>query len=182
MAYDPIAARYAETLFDAAKAQGLIDEALESISLIAGLLRAQPLLRQFMGNPDVDPPDKVGLLDRVLQGTWPELVKSYVTMVVHMDRADQLADIAEAYGALVDEAQGRLRVTVRSAHPLSEPVLERLRKQLATRQHKQVVVTTEIDPRLLGGLQVVMGHREIDGSVRRQLEDLQQQLHTVRVS
>ena len=64
---DPIATRYAQALFDSAKAQGQLDETLEQLSLIGKLLHEQAPLRQFLHNPDVDPGDKVDLLGRVLQ-------------------------------------------------------------------------------------------------------------------
>ena len=178
---DPIATRYAQALFDAAKAEGQLDEALEQLSFIGRLLHEQAALRQFLHNPDVDPDDKVGLFDRLLKGSWSALVRSFVHMVVSMGRSEFLAQIVQAFAAAVDRERGELRVIVRSAHPLPEAVLGRLRARLEHREHKHIHLKTELAPELLGGLQVMLDHRVIDGSVRRHLDELRQQLKTVRV-
>jgi len=59
--------------------------------------------------------------------------------------------------------------------------LKRLRAALERREHRQVELREELDPELLGGLQVRLDHRVIDGSVRRQLADLRERLGAVRV-
>lgn len=181
MAVDPVAGRYAQALFESAKADGQRDETLEQVRLLARLLTDVPDLRQFMLNPDVDPPQKVGVLDRALRGSWSPLVRAFTELVVRAARAESFAGIAEAFQVLADQDAGRIWVTVLSAHPLERPQVERLREAIARREAKQVEIVAEIDPELIGGLQVRLEHRVIDGSVQRQLADLRQRLHAVRV-
>ncbi len=180
-AADPIAARYAQAVFETAKAEGALDQALESFVLIGRLLREESELRQLLRNPDVDPEDKVGILERIVKGTWPPLVRAFIHVVMVMGRPESLEMMIDAYAALVDEDRGRLRVTVRSARPLPEAVLERLRLGLEQHERKRIELQTDVVPELLGGLQVVLDHREMDGSVARQLHDLREQLMSVKV-
>ena len=182
MAQDAVAARYAEALFLSAKTQRRLEETLEQLNLLGWLLRGQPVLREFLFNPDVEPDDKVGVLERALPGGWSDLVRAFLRMVLAMDRAEALPGIVEAFQDAVDEEQGRLRVTVRSAHPLSEDILARLRERLERRERKTIQLEARVEPELLGGLQVQLDHRLIDGSVRRQLDELKERLTSVRVS
>ena len=181
MAGDPIATRYAQALFEAAKGEDHVDRALQELMLVGRLLRDEPDLRQFLLNPDVDPPDKVGLLDRVLHGSWSDLVRAFVLMVVSLGRAESLAEMVVAFQEQVDADEGRVRVLVRSAHPLSETVLSRLRTRLEHRERKHIELTHEVAPELLGGLQLFLGHQVIDGSVQRQVLDLRERLTAVKV-
>ena len=181
MVHDPIATRYAQALFESAQAEGHSDETLKELQLLGGLLRDHAELRQLLWNPDVDPDDKVGVLDRVLQGTWSQAGRAFFRMVVSMGRAEHLPQIVEAFQAAMDAAQGRLRVTVRSARPLSEAVLKRLKTRLEHRERKHVEIDTELAPSLLGGVQILLDHRVIDGSVQRQLSELRERLCAVRV-
>ena len=181
MTADPVAARYAQALFEQAKAEGRRDETLAELALIGGLLREHPDLRQFMGNPDVEIEDKVALLDRSLKGSWSALGRAFVQMAVALGRVEHLAEIADALQAAVDADEGRVRAVVRSAHRLSASALKRLRAALERRERRQVELREELDPKLLGGLQVRLDHRVIDGSVRRQLADLRERLSAVRV-
>ena len=181
MAHDPVAARYAEALFNAAKADGTAPAVLEQLLFIGTLLRDSSDLTQLMRNPDVDPEDKVGLLDRVLQGRWAGAGKAFIAMVVSMGRAELLPEIVDAFQEAVDADEGRLRVLVRSVHPLPGTVIARLRASLERRERKSIELTTELAPELLGGVQIHLGHRVIDGSVRRQLTELRERLAAVRV-
>src|SRR3989338_10392434 len=118
MAHDAVAARYAESLFAAAKAQRQLDETLEELVFLGRLLRGQPDLRELLFNPDVDAGDKIGVLERALKGGWSQLVRAFVRMVLAMDRAEALPGVAEALQEAVDQDRGRLRVVVRSARAL----------------------------------------------------------------
>ena len=181
MVNDPVAARYAQALFETAKAEGRVDETMEPLTMIGQLLHEHPDLRQLMLNPDVDPEDKVGVFERVLKGSWSTLVRAFFQVVVSYGRTESLASIIRAFHAQVDADHGLLRVVVRSAHPLPEAVLVRLRKTLERRERKSIELQAEMAPQLLGGVQLLLDHRVIDGSVARQLHDLREQLAAVRV-
>ena len=181
MSADPVASRYAQALFESAKTPERRRDTMDQLAMISALLKEHPTLREFMWNPDVDPDDKVGLLDRALKGGWPALVKSFVHMVVSMGRSESLPQIVEAFQAAVDAAEGRLRVLVRSARPLPHAALARLRTQLERREGKSIELRAEVAPELLGGMVIHLDHRVIDGSVRRQIDELRERLSTVRV-
>lgn len=181
MAHDPVATRYARALFDAAKAQDQVEPTLAQLTLLGRLFDEQPSLRQFLGNPDVEPQDKVGVLQRVLGPAWSDLLGAFVRLVLSRGRAEFLREIVDAFQAAVDEDQRRIRALVRSVHPLSEAVLGRLRATLEALEDRTVELRAELDPALLGGLQIHLGNRVIDGSVRRYVDELRRQLQTVRV-
>ena len=181
MAYDPIASRYAHAAFESAKTTRQVDELLEQLTHIAGLCREHENLRRLLYNPDVDPPEKVAILQRLMKGSWSDLLRAFLLMVVEAGRAEFLPQIAEAFLAEVDADRGRLRVVVRSARPLPEETMARLRALLEHRERKQILVETQTAPELIAGVQLMMGHRVVDGSVRRQLVNLRERLSTVRV-
>ena len=181
MGVDPVATRYASACFETAKEEDAAPQTLEQLVVIGALLRDHPDLRQFLWNPDVDPSEKVGLLDRVLKGSWSPLVRAFVQMVVAMGRAEHLSEIVEAFQEACDKEEGRLRVMVRAARPLSATLLKRLRTDLERREGKQITLQTEVAPELLGGVQILLDHRVIDGSVQRQVEELRECLMSVRV-
>jgi F-type H+-transporting ATPase subunit delta len=179
---DPIATRYAGALFEAASREQAIEETQEHVSQVGQLVREHAVLQQLLRNPDAEPADKVGALDRTFQQSWSGLVRAFIEMVAALGRAELLPEIADAFAARVDETQGRMRVLVRSARALPDGVLERLRSRLERQEGKTVELRTELAPELLGGLQVYLDHRVIDGSVRRQLQELRQRLTSIRVS
>lgn len=181
MAADAVAARYAEALLAAAKAESQRDPALEALRQIGAQLALSADLGQLLRNPDVEVPDKLRVIETALGGRASELVHRFLELVLSLGRAESLPDIIAAYGEAVDADQGLVRATVRSARPLPEAALVRLRAALMKREGRMVELTAEVDPALLGGLQVRLDHRVIDASVRRRVADLKQSLMTVRV-
>ena len=176
------ASRYAEALFATAKASNAVDDTLQHLLVLKTLIEQQPLLRQFFLNPDVDPEDKVGMLDRVTQKTWSDLVRAFMRMIVALGRAELLAEVVIAFQALVDAQEKRIHVTVRSARKLGTDVRAHLLRILEQREGKVVELKEEQDSELIGGLQIFLDHRVIDGSIRRELHELERRLKSVSVT
>ncbi|MBI4341620.1 MAG: ATP synthase F1 subunit delta [Candidatus Omnitrophica bacterium] len=177
-----IATCYAQALFESAKTAPAVDTLLEQLTAIAQLIRAHAELGELIINPDVDPPEKVAILKRLLGGATSPLLEPFLLMVAERGRTEFLPEIADAFHDEVDRDRGRLRATVRSARPLPEELVLRVRRLLERREGKTILLQTETAPELLGGLQVVMGHRVIDGSIQRQVQNLRERLNAVRVA
>lgn len=178
---DPVAGRYAEACFELVKSQGRLEEASRDLSRVKGLVSQHLELRQFLVNPGVESADKLSVLDSLMAGEWAEEVRAFIRMVLDMGRAEALGEIAEAFGTLVDEARGIARVRVRTARPLTGALKTALTRRLERLGHKQVEMVEEADPALLGGIQVFIGNRVFDGSLRTKLAELRQRLKGVRV-
>jgi len=181
MVIDPVAARYAESLFELVRREGRIEEALHELEELADLLHRHDDLRQFLLNPDVEVPDKLHVVDRLLGGPWSSEARAFVQLVLSMGRASFLIEMVEAFGQLADAERGLVRVTVRSAHPLSESLKTQLKQRLEQLERRTVSLTEEVEPELIGGIQLLLDHRLLDGSLRTQLAVLRQRLKSVRV-
>ena len=98
-----------------------------------------------------------------------------------MGRVEHLIGMSGAFRALIDEERRVVHATIRSAHPLPDPLRHRVQRWLEQTEGATITVNEELDSRLLGGVQVVLGHRVLDGTVRTQLARLRQRLKSVRV-
>ena len=58
-----------------------------------------------------------------------------------------------------------------TSRPLTEDQRGRLQQQLNTLYGKDLKLTVDVDPALLGGLKVQVGEEVIDGSVAARLDD-----------
>ena len=181
MAKDPVAVRYAEALFEVGKREGRLTELAQELEELAALIRQHDALRELLLNPDVEIPDKLRVLGRLMGEAWSEPLPSFVRLALTMERPAQLVEMAEAMRRLVDDEQRVRRVTVRTARALAPALRDRLVKWLSQREQATVTLVEEVDAGLLGGIQVTIGHRTFDGSVRAQLQRLHQRLRSVRV-
>lgn len=180
MTMDAVSSRYAGALFDLAKREGTIDQTAEQFGRLHGLLRDHASLRGFLLNPDVETEQKLSVLDRLMAG-WSKDVRAFVQVVLSWGRAAHLAAMAEAFQQLVDQERKVVRVRLRSARPLPEAQKQRLVAWIVKRERRSVQLEEEVDPALLGGLQIALDHRILDGSVRTQLDALRHRMNSVRV-
>jgi F-type H+-transporting ATPase subunit delta len=124
----------------------------------------------------------VTVCERGVTGGLLGEVRDGLRLVLTHGRAAWLRPIIEAFAELADAAQGRVCVTVRAARPLSDEMKRRLIEQLSRREQRQVRLIEETQPALMGGAQIQVGNRLIDGSMRTQLTALRTRLKHVRVS
>ena len=180
MIHDPVADRYASALLAVCQRDGCVDEAAQQLDEIAQRVRDHADLRQFLLNPDVETDDKLAVLER-LCSAWLPALRALVQLVLSWGRAEHLVDIADAFRTLVDAEQSLVRVTVRTAHPLTDAQRASLTRVLERQERRRIVLTEETAPELIGGLQIFLDHRILDGSISTQLNRLQQRLKAVRV-
>ena len=178
---DPISSRYADAFFQLVKERAIVDDAARDMEELGEVISREPQLLQLLVNPDVEVEDKLGVLERLLQGGWSPSTRAFVHVALVFGRPEFLGQMADAFRELVDQDRGIVRAQVRSARALTEPLREQLRSRLERRERRSVVLEEETDPALLGGIQVILDNRIFDASIRTKLSELRQKLKAVRV-
>ncbi len=171
------ARRYARALVEIAERRGSLDETGEDLTALAREFEHNRELRRVLLNPRFARSDRVKMLDGVMAASGAsELLRNFVRVVAEKDRIGELSDMAEGYRQLADEKRGRVRAHVRAARDLDADELERLRAELARITGSEVLMETETDESLIGGLVCRVGGVVMDGSVRNQLRSLRNEL------
>ena len=70
------------------------------------------------------------------------------------------------------ERKNILSAVVKTAVPLLESEISNLQEKLEKQYNKKIIMTTEIDKRLLGGVYVRVGNDVIDGTIKSKLEEM----------
>jgi len=171
------ARRYARALFSLARDEGRIEEVRREIDALGALLEQNAELSHAILRPLFPSGERRRVLRAVCEqlGT-SDTLRRFCSFLVDQRRIIEFEAIRAAYGALADEAAGRMRARVVSASPLSDAQRERLRRALAERTGRQLELELEVDDSLLGGAIATVGGVVFDGSLRTQLEQLRANL------
>jgi F-type H+-transporting ATPase subunit delta len=175
---DVAAKRYAEAAYLIAREDGTQaawSDGLAAMSALFGDADAQA----FFENSRVTPAEKAKLVDTALAGTDP-LVLNLARLLLRRSKTTLGPQIKEAFQELVDAERGVSHATVTSAVPLSSGDVSAVTDRLKAITGGEVVVETEVDESILGGLVVRIGDRLIDGSTKSKLIALKQQLAGAR--
>jgi len=168
-----IAKRYARAFFDIAGEEQRYEEFYRELVRFSKLLRDNKDLSEFLVNPIFDRHDKKAVLESVLARVQVSpLTANFLKLLVDKRRIGIIADIEGCYRELMDTTLNRVRVTVRTAFPLTGGLSAGLQKGLEEMTGKQVEMTVLEDQTLIGGIVVQVGDRLYDGSIRTQLNTM----------
>lgn len=165
------ARRYAEAIFEIAERDGTVDAWLEQLSTAAQAV-ADPAVARRLEDPQI--PFDVRLHALVAPfgtGMLPQM-GNMLALVLRRRRVESLVSIAREFRRLYNRRAGIVEATAISAAELDEAELAALRGRLEQITGGRIELETQVDPTLLGGVQVRLGDQLIDGSVRGRLERL----------
>jgi len=172
-----LANRYAKALFSVAQEENAFDDYAKSLNEIAAAMSAYPEVKDGLTNVmyPLDVRSKVMAHLAETQGA-SQVIKNFLELVVQKKRAAFLPEIAEAFQALIDGQRNICQGTVVTAMPLSAELNEKVQATLEKITGKKVVITTKVDPSILGGIIAKVGDLVLDGSIRSQLQGLKESI------
>lgn len=168
--------RYARAIFELAVDQGQLEPWGNDLAQADQVLQDDEF-RAFLTHAEVPLERKTGAIDAVLQDINP-LVKNLIALLITRGAVDSLHDVYQGYVALLDTHLGRQRVEVTSAVELEAQELERITRFVSDLIKKEVVVSTQVDDSILGGVIIQIGDQLLDGSTRSRLEGLRRQVRS----
>jgi len=177
----PVARRYSRALFQAARDRGLLSEVAADLGAIVTFLRTDGAARRLLQAGPLGTEERQALVARLFAGHAQPIVLELLQLLLEKKRFALLADVAADFEERYDEERGLVRAEVVSAVALSAEEAARLTRALNVRTGRQVVLSQRSDPRLIGGLQVRIGDRVIERSVRRSLAEMRARLYEAAV-
>lgn len=150
---------------------------LEELEGILGVFDREQRLKKALVLPLLEVKKRKELLSDVMRslGASPS-VSSLFNLLVENNRMGYLPIIRDVYQELVDDKEGRVRGTLWTAYPIDETSRNRIAEALKDKFNKEVVLETVEDKSLIGGVKVVIKGTVIDGSVKKQIETLKENI------
>jgi len=170
-----IARPYADAVFARAEETEALDLWSEMLSFLAGVV-GDTQLQGVIADPKFGRENLERLMLDIGGGRLNDEAQNLVRLLVANDRLALLPEISALYESRKNERQGRLEVHVTTAYALQAAQKTALAEALQKRLGREVTITAEKDPELIGGVRIRAGDLVIDGSVRSQLQQLANQI------
>lgn len=165
-----LARPYARAAFDLAQKAGALAAWSDKLGFAAQLSQA-PAVAALVANPRLSAGQRLALL--LPQGEAAESgFANFLSLLADNGRLAVLPQIAELYEQHRADAERTLAVTVRSAAAIDADQLQRMKAALDKRFQRDVQLSIQIEPELLGGAIIDAGDVVIDGSLRHKLDRL----------
>lgn len=171
-----IARNYADTLFALASDSGDIEEWGQLIEATAAAMMA-PSIESVLMSPRVTREQKIAIFSAALSDA-PKRFVLFITAVIRRGRQLLIGSIADEYRDLTDQKLGRVRAGVTLSREFDDAMKADMVAKMSEAIGKEVIAGFAVDPAILGGAVIRIGDRIYDGSVRRKLGRLRQELLT----
>ena len=176
-----IAERYSRSAYQLAEEKGIASALLQELEAVRDAMEARSELLGLLRSPLITRDEKRSLIEGILGPKASSLAREFLNLLVDKNRIDLFPDIVGELKRLTNERQKIQEVTAVSARELHPSILQLLEKALEKNTAKKIILHTEQDPTLLGGIQIHLGNRLIDGTIRSKLNALESQLRLVRI-
>lgn len=163
---------WARALLGLGRERGSVDGLLQELSDFAGAIRGLPRFGAALDSPRVSPAKKQQMVTRTLEGRASQDFLNFIRVLVRRGRFDCLEAILASATKQQDEFTGRVRGLVTAAQPVDPASVQQLSRNLSQRLGREVVLQSEVDESIIGGVVVRVGDTVYDASVRNQLSRL----------
>lgn len=173
MAIATVATRYAKSLLDLAREQGITDALYADMKFIRQTLLANRQLNVVLKNPIVRAEKKNAIVKQVFGSRLNSVTMSFLSIIARKNREPIVDAIADEYIAQYDRMQGISHAAVVTTMPLSDTLRQKFKAMVAQATgNTQIELEEKIDAKLIGGYILRIGDRQIDGSLRSQLNEI----------
>lgn len=170
-----IARRYAGALFDLALKQNTLDRTREDVQEIAKLFAIRKL-SFLLREPKISAQRKETALRQSLASKVLPTSLNLALLLIQRDLVEIMPNLAFEFEQLVLDYHNEVIAEVKTATPMDKRQQAVVQQALERRTGKKVILQTQVDPTILGGVIARVGDQIIDGSIRQRLNALQQQL------
>lgn len=176
MSVATVAARYAKSLLDLAQERDLTETMYEDMQFFRKTVEQNRPLMLMLKNPIIRAEKKNAILKAAFTSRLNPMTMSFFQIIAKKNREAILSAIADEFVSQYDRLKGVERATIITTIPLTDELREKFTAMvMKTTGGKAVELDEKIDSKLIGGYVLRVGDRQIDGSIRSQLNDLRLQ-------
>ena len=168
-----VSKRYARAFLEIGVQKGNHKTLQSQLRDFADAFSASQDLQNVVYNPGVKVEERRALIRTIGQKYgWDPMTINLTLLLIDKDRIRLVQDIASELDELVDAHDGNVRANVASALPLDDAQVASIKAAITKMTGKNVLLKTEVDSNLLGGVVTTVAGTVFDGSVRTQLQSL----------
>ncbi len=167
-----LADKYGKALFDAAQTTKSLDLVTKDATSLLDIVKNQDM-GIVIHNPLIKKSDKKAVFSEFASTLgWNKETLNLIFLMIENNRIFAIQEVIEKYLKLVDLLDGKLPVTVIATKEISTTQQDSIRKDLEAKFEKPVKLIHQIDPKILGGMQIKIDSLLIDGSLQGKLQRL----------
>jgi len=170
---------YGSALFDLAVEEDRLQTYMDELYAVSHAVKEQPQLLQLLDCRAVPQKERLEVLDNCFQGHVQPYVLNYMKILCQKGLIRQLPDTIRRFEILYLDAKGIVEAHAATAAPMSPALQEKLTEKLEQITGKTVKLHCTVDASVLGGVRLELMGRQLDGTVKRRLDEVSKSLSSL---
>ncbi len=182
MIENEVARKYGQAIFELARDKDLLDEVGEDLKNLRETIADVRDFKNLLYHPRIEDEKKKEVFLDLTSGEISKLTQDFCQLLIDKRRIRFLHHIVRDFEKRHNEAEKILEVELLSAVKLPEELERNIKEKLAEVTGYRIELSTSIDEDLIGGFQIKVGDKIIDGSIKGELESMRKKLEQIPVS
>ena len=164
--------QYGTALYELSKDEGLVDTILPQLKTLQEIMDGEPKFAVLLSAPSVPKDQRIQVLDDCLKGKVHPYLLNFMKILTEKGYMKHFGGCCRVFRNLYNQDQGILPVTAVTSCPLSPELQAKLTQKLSSVTGKTIDLSCKLDPSCLGGVRLDFDGKQVDGTLRRRLEDV----------
>jgi F-type H+-transporting ATPase subunit delta len=162
---------YATALFELTQESGTLEQCLEQAVVVRDALAGSEC-RSILEHPHISGSEKSAFLDKVFAGKIDQRLNDFLKLLIKKNRESIMPSALTVFINMGKRISGLAEANVVSAEELDNAQVTALKGTLSKKLGKQVELTLQVDPSLIGGLYIYADGHYMDYTIKKQLIDM----------
>ncbi len=163
---------YSLALFELADQDKNLDSALESFNAFMEIYSNDNDFSKLLSSPNVSKENKKEIITKAFNGCYEQFIL-FINVIIDNARISMINDIYSDFKKVINEKNNIVTIDVISQSKLDDfeeaSIIKSLEKKF---NNKKVILNKSIDSNLIGGFKLFHNGKQIDASLKSQLDNL----------
>jgi F-type H+-transporting ATPase subunit delta len=173
-----VAKRYAKSLIDLSKEQGVLEAVNNDMKMFVEVGKENRELLLLLSNPIINVDKKLSILEKIFGSKFNKMTMAFFKIVVNKRREYYLFEIAKAFLSQYKLYKGIQTAEITSAIGLDDDLRQKVYELIRKGSDSEVELIEKVDKSLIGGFVLRMGDQQYDASIASDIRKLTQQFST----
>jgi F-type H+-transporting ATPase subunit delta len=170
-----VASRYAKSLIDLAMEQNALEEIKSDAEFFVNTLKSSTELQAVLKNPIIPLGKKNAIVKEIFGAKVNNTTAAFLKIVIDKGRADILYTIVKEFLNQYNVFKKIFKAQVISATQLTQDNINKIIAEVREAVKGEVVLTTLVNPDLIGGFILTVGDKQFDASIASSLAKLKKE-------